>query len=89
MTRASISLLLLLSVSGLPAASFAQSGPAARTAGPLPENATGEQIYRAACITCHGEDGAGGAKEALGNVSPPDFVTATIWPPVVEPYCAS
>jgi hypothetical protein len=45
----------------------------APSSNPLPDGATGEQIYRAACLTCHGEDGRGGAPELLGNVEPPDF----------------
>jgi len=51
----------------------AQSPSSAGASGPLPPNPTGEDIYRAACLTCHGADGTGGAKEALGSVSPPDF----------------
>ena len=34
---------------------------------------TGAEIYREACVTCHGDQGKGGAPERLGNVEPPDF----------------
>lgn len=36
---------------------------------------TGEQLYLAACATCHGPDGRGAPPEALGfdGVEPPDF----------------
>ena len=34
---------------------------------------TGDEIYRDACLTCHGEDGTGGPPERLGSVEPPDF----------------
>ena len=44
-----------------------------RPAGPIPKDPTPEDVYRAACLTCHGPDGTGGAQAALGNVSPPDF----------------
>jgi mono/diheme cytochrome c family protein len=37
----------------------------------LPAGATGEQIFRAACITCHGPDGTGGA--VTFEPDPPDF----------------
>ena len=53
-------------VCAVPARAFAQAPGQSRFQ-------TGEEIYRAACITCHGEDGRGGAPELLGNVEPPDF----------------
>jgi hypothetical protein len=43
-------------------------------AGPLPAHRTGEDIYRAACLTCHGPDGAGSPKSVVGfDVALPDF----------------
>jgi mono/diheme cytochrome c family protein len=44
-----------------------------RPSGPISGNSTPEGVYRAACLTCHGADGTGDARAALGNVSPPDF----------------
>ena len=32
----------------------------------LPADASGEQIYRAACLTCHGADGAGAPQSVVG-----------------------
>lgn len=38
------------------------------------EEQTGEQIYRAACAACHGNDGRGQPRERRGfDVEPPDF----------------
>ncbi len=43
-------------------------------AGPLPVDRTGEDVYRAACVTCHGPDGTGSPKSVVGFVAPlPDF----------------
>jgi mono/diheme cytochrome c family protein len=40
----------------------------------LPVPRTGEDIYRAACITCHGADGRGAPKSVVGFNAPlPDF----------------
>ena len=40
----------------------------------LPSPATGEAIYRAACITCHGPDGEGSARTVVGfDTDLPDF----------------
>ena len=40
----------------------------------FPANADGEEIYRAACITCHGPDGRGTARTTVGFDTPlPDF----------------
>jgi mono/diheme cytochrome c family protein len=40
----------------------------------LPVPRTGEAIYRAACVTCHGADGRGSPKSIVGFAAPlPDF----------------
>lgn len=40
----------------------------------LPSAASGEEIYRAACTTCHGPDGTGSSREMVGfDVPLPDF----------------
>jgi mono/diheme cytochrome c family protein len=40
----------------------------------LPSSATGEDIYRAACVTCHAPDGRGSARTTVGfDVALPDF----------------
>jgi Cytochrome C oxidase, cbb3-type, subunit III len=42
--------------------------------GPLPVDRTGEDVYRAACMTCHGPDGTGSPKSVVGfDVPVPDF----------------
>ena len=51
-------------------------GASARLAaqGPLPSPRTGEDVYRAACVTCHGPDGRGSQKSVVGFEVPlPDF----------------
>lgn len=46
--------------------------PAAASAAPVP--ATGERIYHDACANCHGMDGTGAPREAVGFAEPlPDF----------------
>jgi mono/diheme cytochrome c family protein len=41
---------------------------------PLSEAATGEEIYRTACVTCHGPDGQGSPRTVVGfDVPLPDF----------------
>ena len=37
------------------------------------QSRTGAEVYREACVTCHGDEGTGGAPERLGRVEPPDF----------------
>ena len=50
----------------------APTGPAGVQS--APPSATGEQIYRAACITCHGPDGTGSSRATVGfDVTLPDF----------------
>ena len=45
----------------------AQQAPARAPAGPaVPANATGEQIFAAACATCHAADGTGSPKSVVG-----------------------
>ena len=42
--------------------------------GPLPAHPTAEDVYRAACVTCHGADGKGSPASTLGFATPlPDF----------------
>src|SRR5689334_8851531 len=51
----------------------APPGPAPPAAA-LSASATGEDIYRAACITCHGQDGRGAPTATVGFETPlPDF----------------
>ena len=46
----------------------------ASDSGPLPVDRTGEDVYRAACGTCHGPDGTGSPKSVVGFAAPlPDF----------------
>ena len=53
----------------------AQQGALPGGPGPaLPVPRTGEDIYRAACVTCHGADGRGSPKSVVGFDAPlPDF----------------
>jgi len=59
------------------AGASAQSRPIdpARVAAPaLAADATGEAVYRAACLTCHGPDGRGSPRTVVGFETPlPDF----------------
>ena len=43
-----------------------QPAPATSLDNALPPDASGEQIFRLACATCHGTDGAGAAAHAVG-----------------------
>ena len=46
----------------------------AASRGALPERNSGEDLYRAACATCHGSDGRGSEKAIVGFDAPlPDF----------------
>ena len=48
----------------------------------VPPHATGEDIYRAACATCHGIDGTGGSRELVGFAQElPDFTDCTFATP--------
>jgi mono/diheme cytochrome c family protein len=73
-----IRLLLTLPLLWLPLASAAAQVPAAQPGGAasnaLPTPRTGEDIYKAACITCHGPDGTGSSKTVVGfDAELPDF----------------
>ena len=46
--------------------------------GPLPPGRTGEDVYRAACATCHGPDGTGALRSVVGfEAALPDFSDCT------------
>jgi mono/diheme cytochrome c family protein len=48
--------------------------PVASAAPALAADATGDEIYRAACLTCHGPDGRGSQRTVVGFDTPlPDF----------------
>ncbi len=48
--------------------------PTGRAAAPQTRDRSGEEIYRSACLACHGPDGAGQSREVLGFDNPlPDF----------------
>jgi mono/diheme cytochrome c family protein len=67
MLRCAVVLLWCLVV---PSAALAQS----RASNALPTPRTGEDIYRAACITCHGPDGTGSPRTVVGfDAELPDF----------------
>lgn len=52
----------------------AASTPCRAQTSALPEHPTGEQIYRAACATCHGPDGKGSPLPTVGfEIGLPDF----------------
>jgi mono/diheme cytochrome c family protein len=65
----------LTALSGVSAQSTRSGGPPGGAAAPaLPPDATGESIYRAACVTCHGPDGTGSPRTVVGFETPlPDF----------------
>jgi mono/diheme cytochrome c family protein len=68
-------LLWLAILSGAPVQMAAQTSPVPPGRGaPPPVPRTGEDVYRAACATCHGPDGRGAAKSVVGFDAPlPDF----------------
>ena len=67
--------LWLISLAGVSAQSLRQGPPSSAAAKPaLPPDASGEQIYQAACLTCHGADGTGSPRSVVGFDTPlPDF----------------
>ena len=61
-------------------AGAAQQPPPTSLAKALPADATGEQLFRLACATCHGDDGSGAPEHVVGFALPlpnghdfPDF----------------
>src|SRR5262245_45840612 len=63
-----------LAVAALEAAPQAPAGSSATVAPALPPGASGEDIYRATCITCHAADGKGSPRSVVGFDTPlPDF----------------
>jgi mono/diheme cytochrome c family protein len=55
----------------------ARQQPAAPSSA-MPPGATGEEIYRAACVTCHGADGTGVSRDLVGFAQElPDFTDCT------------
>jgi mono/diheme cytochrome c family protein len=66
MTRSGL-LILILGAAAMPSHARAQSAP-------LPAHPSGEEVYRAACATCHGPDGKGAPRSTVGFDTPlPDF----------------
>jgi mono/diheme cytochrome c family protein len=52
----------------------AQQAAARSSSGPAIEERTGQEIYRTACVTCHGVDGTGMPRSSVGFETPlPDF----------------
>jgi mono/diheme cytochrome c family protein len=50
------------------------AAPRPRQSSAQPPNRTGDEVYRAACATCHGPDGKGAARAVVGFAVPlPDF----------------
>ena len=73
-TRISRVLLLLLPVMVAGSASAAAQTTSPATSNALPATRTGEDIYKATCITCHGPDGTGSPKSVVGfDAELPDF----------------
>ena len=59
-----------------------QQAPPASSVSVLPPNATGEDIYQAACAACHGADGTGAPRELVGFAQElPDFTDCTFATP--------
>lgn len=77
------SVLILAATIGLGAAApRQQAGDAGRAA---PSSRSGEQIYRAACATCHGPDGRGNPQSHVGFDTPlPDFTDCSFATPEAE-----
>ena len=64
------------------AAVQAQQPRSAASSSTLPAGATGEDIYRAACVTCHGADGTGAPGDLVGFAQElPDFTDCTFATP--------
>jgi mono/diheme cytochrome c family protein len=69
---------LCLAFGQLLAGAVAMAQSANIVSGPLPAGRTGEEVYRAACATCHGPDGTGSARAVVGFDTPlPDFSDCT------------
>ena len=59
-----------------------QTVPASSPTRVLPPDATGEEIYRAGCIACHGADGTGVSRELVGFAQElPDFTDCSFATP--------
>jgi mono/diheme cytochrome c family protein len=65
----------LAALAGVSAQSRRPDLPPVATIGlALPADATGEHVYRTACLTCHGRDGTGSPRTVVGFDTPlPDF----------------
>ena len=75
--------LLTIGIVALTAAMLHGQQPAPAAPSPIvPPNATGEDIYRAGCTTCHGADGTGVSRELVGFAQElPDFTDCTFATP--------
>ena len=63
----------------------APTSPPASSVSALPPDATGEQIFRMTCATCHNVDGSGSPRSVVGFDTPlPDFTNCSI--NTVEPF---
>jgi mono/diheme cytochrome c family protein len=66
--------LLWSTVTGVLSLHAQQPAPQTPAAASFPANTDGADIYRAACVTCHGPDGRGTARTTVGFDTPlPDF----------------
>jgi mono/diheme cytochrome c family protein len=74
--------LLSIGIVALTAAVLHGQQPVPPAAAVLSPNATGEDIYRAACVSCHGMDGTGVSRELVGFAQDlPDFTDCTFATP--------